>query len=140
MNTELLLEVKGKILANPDAFNMSSWGNPEPSLSCGTTGCIAGWAVILNQPTLPKTKKAWVTWWGKHEDDIEGEGAEALELDDYDTLFYSSYWPEPFHSQYTAIERTGLLSSPDKEAVHNARVKLAQIAAARIDHLIETGE
>lgn len=59
MNTELLLKVKEKILAQPRAFNMATWlrkngpeGGDDPYVNyrnppCGTVACIAGWVVEL---------------------------------------------------------------------------------------------
>ena len=41
MNTELFQKIHKQITEHPDTFNMESWENT----ACGTTRCIAGWAI-----------------------------------------------------------------------------------------------
>lgn len=42
MNTELFRKIEEKINAAPEALDMDSW-----ETSCGTTYCMAGWAIHL---------------------------------------------------------------------------------------------
>lgn len=44
MNTELFQQIHDIITAQPEGFNMDAW---EYTNSCGTTRCVAGWAVHL---------------------------------------------------------------------------------------------
>lgn len=37
-------ELAAHIIGHPDEFNMASWGQRT---ACGTTACLAGWAVLL---------------------------------------------------------------------------------------------
>lgn len=46
MNTELFRKILAKVEAEPQAFDMSTW-EAFPAPACGTTRCIAGWAVYL---------------------------------------------------------------------------------------------
>lgn len=69
MNRPLLTAVRDAILAQPDRFSMDTWLHTSgslrsdiavgcnPATECGTTACIAGWAVVLSpepRPTLPQ--------------------------------------------------------------------------------------
>lgn len=48
-NTDLMLQVRNAIRMEPERHNQDEWGShPEADPSeCGTTYCIAGWAVVL---------------------------------------------------------------------------------------------
>lgn len=52
MNIRLLRRIQKAILKYPDNFNMSVWGDLHDhgtsKPSCGTCGCIAGWACFLS--------------------------------------------------------------------------------------------
>lgn len=102
MNKELLLRVKAHILEEPRRLNMSNWMDrveigaeiahiyesgsvhimrQDEVPPCGTVGCIAGWAAVLD---------------GVPMDDIGGwAGREALGLNEFEggELFYPGYWP-----------------------------------------------
>jgi len=45
MNTELFAKIHEVITVEPRLFDMTTW---EDTNACGTTRCIAGWAVHLN--------------------------------------------------------------------------------------------
>ncbi|WP_334069806.1 hypothetical protein [Acinetobacter colistiniresistens] len=47
----LLDQIREKILANPEHFNMSSWHS-----HCGTSHCIAGWAQVLTTQETDSAK------------------------------------------------------------------------------------
>src|SRR5438105_274495 len=52
MNKDLLLKVKEAILAEPIRFNMGSWVSiTDVWAPCGTTACIAGFAVVFDKET-----------------------------------------------------------------------------------------
>lgn len=124
MNKDLLIQVKHKILENPDHFSMSEWFSdfngqehfryPDmQEASCGTTACIAGWALSLAKPG------------GKIYESLQHDAAEVLDISysRSDDLFYQSYWPTAFRAQYL-------------EARNNK--ERAEAAARRIDHFIAT--
>jgi hypothetical protein len=106
MNTELLLIVKKKILAHPDKFNMNEW--------CGTSKCIAGWAVSLSGKKMRRSN-------GTGEEYLPNKKKAAsllgITLDQADRLFFICNWPDAFFYM-------------DGEEAENA--------AKRIDHFILT--
>lgn len=78
---------------------------------CGTVGCIAGWACLLSG------NNGFI--------DAFDPAATLLNLDNPGRLFYEDNWPEPFATQYAKAKRPS---------------QRAKTAAARIEHLITTGE
>lgn len=147
MNIKLLRKIQKAILKYPNHFDMDNWfmdtnmeddnddiiklvnlngGTCEKMItprakSCGTTACIAGWALHYNKVKL---------------EDFEGNidfvrsttektAARELGLDEEQSkrLFFESYWPREFRY---------LESFESKEDT-------AFRAAARIDHFIATG-
>lgn len=124
INIPLLVEVKEAILANPNRVNMDKWfgcdikGDFKTSSlevfkhnKCGTTACIAGWAVFLGNPN--------------NVDYTQFAAADLLGLDPptSDKLFLSQYWPRKFYSLLYNAE------TPEE---------YAQAVADRIDHFIAT--
>lgn len=112
MNTKLLLKVKKHILAKPSRLRMSNWllsnkiGTPylrgkflvdldtawgEPSRQrlpeCGTVGCIAGWARMLEGS---KGKPS----------DMSANILLNIFPSQSDQLFYVSGWPKKFADAY----------------------------------------
>lgn len=147
---QLLRTVKTKILAEPLYFDMDTWfgrrdlkpDGHDPRGYCGTTACIAGhcmwWAglgndsdlkvmgSLLDVANIPQdvrdTLRTYVGAWD--------EVASVLltgERGNCTTLWYAGPWPEPFHTDYALA---------DKQNNHR---QMARVAAARIDHLLETG-
>lgn len=120
LNVRLLRKIQKHILEEPKRFWMGWWKEdsipghkPAP---CGTTACIAGWAVILsNEP-----EKAGAP-------SIRARVLLGLDPDDM-TLFFSDAWPEPYRTLY---ER-----AVDKDDEKD----MAKAGADRIEHLINTGE
>jgi len=119
----LLRRVKRKILSKPKSFDMDSWASPDSNVECGTTGCIAGWVVMLTHPDVQEQVK--------HYDDglVEWENRAIKELRISQTqahsLFHDEDWPErykeKFYDAFSAKER-------------------ARVAANRIEHFIRTGK
>lgn len=83
------------------------------ALKCGTTCCIAGWYHLVT----PKKERG--TWIG--ETLQQALNASAFE----DAVIYATMWPEPFKARYAKAK------GPKAQA---------RVAAARIDHLLATGE
>jgi hypothetical protein len=77
MNWKLLSQIADHIEANPKSFDMETWAEEH---SCGTIGCIAGWAIMLTQPDVspdmirhcitPLTNKAFQPDTHEGEDDL----------------------------------------------------------------------
>lgn len=128
LNVRLLRRIKKHILDRPTRFFMESYvdqGTPGGRTcgftdqakrypECGTTACIAGWANILTG-----AKADWeIRDAGRASDKLglqPGQGC---------LLFCDLNWPKAFADDY------------EKASTPLQRVK---IAAARIEHLISTG-
>ncbi len=137
LNTQLLLKIKKQILSDPKSFNMGTWRSEH---KCGTTMCIAGWAI-----TLDVKDADWSNWsdggqyfasFDRRFVDIrddDGElftpsiAEEVLGLKD-DRLFYFSAWDEPFSSDFE--------DTFNIEDFSIRRQKQAEIAANYIDYYI----
>lgn len=129
---ELLLRVKESILAHPEHLNMDIYlDGPNDSGQedaqgllagqCGTSACIAGWAVALSTPST--LVNAW---------SVPRKATELLDLKNFPTaLFMADEWPQPFRADFAcAQENEDELDTLDRLHL------LAQIAAARIDAFI----
>ena len=139
MNVRRLRAIRDNIRKYPEHFNMKSWfGRPDggdiprrPRLrgACGTTACIAGWAVARFTPAI-----FGVGHWGGH--DIPETAKELLGISDVEGsgLFYYESWPEPFRTQY----HTAWRASPTPSSRRRLMARCAKIAAQRIDHFIAT--
>lgn len=112
MNTELLRRVQAHILKNPDGLRMQMWLRTE---SCKTVGCIAGWCVHLDDPSI------------LHEAglDIPQRAQKLLQItaSEAERLFYFMRWPDKFYSQFINASTFEMQ---------------AQSVADRIDNFIET--
>lgn len=124
LNIKLLKRVRNKILKYPKRFEMDHFYGPTLRFNrrlvpadCGSSACIAGWAVFLasGKRKLPDGGPR-STW---------DEAKKLLGLHNAASLFISDDWPERFRSQYC-----------------NAKTPKgrARVAANRIDHFIKTGE
>lgn len=129
MNVELLQQVKQRILAEPEHFDMDYW----VAETCGTVCCIGGWAARLSgfvhisadgETWFPTAKgRRALRDRGCFDDDPDVFAA-ALELeDDGATLFHVEAWPADLADRYASA---------------NSYFKRAQIAAERIDRFIAT--
>lgn len=136
MNKELLLKVKDQILKEPKQFFMGSWFSTQfdaskpiwPVPNCGTSACIAGWAVALN---AKKNPNLMAEHYNATHDSIESDAMQALEISyqDAQDLFFASYWPMDLRDRYQEMEYKD-----------NAPEELAKIAAERIDRFIAETE
>lgn len=123
MNTKLLLKVKAAILAEPLKFDMAAWFAPEKKSPCGTTACIAGWAISLDRkwkrlkPGLSQMRHFYF-----RPEKLAGE-AIGIDFDQTERLFFRCNWPPGMSHAY----------------VHETTARgRARIAARRIDHFIKT--
>lgn len=122
MNVRLLRKIQGHILEEPKRFIMADvidraqpgervedygleWAMPK----CGTTACIAGWALLLSNSYSYDMHQA--------------AGLLGLEYDASDTLFYVGGWPPNYQTQWGAAK--------------TPRMR-ARVAVRRIDHFIKT--
>jgi len=48
--------------ARPERLEMSSWTRPESKNECGTTACVAGWAVIWSRGAVDIGPDGTMTW------------------------------------------------------------------------------
>jgi hypothetical protein len=136
INVALLRQVAERIKAHPKAFDMESCfyqstiegaesveeaGEKLPALlasECGTTACIAGWTVALAQDEyMPQIGNSL------------RRARRSLGLDERQAsrLFHHDHWPRPFLGQYE-----GAWEEYDRK-------EMAEVAARRIEHLIQSG-
>ena len=142
--------------ADPKKLDMGEWGyiynkkDPEAvkkvkdsgrqTSSCGTVGCIAGWAVFLNRKRKDVINnvgyRAGYTYGFTHDDDFVKLGTsatidEACQILGVDyimaaqQLFYPEHWPQQFYRRYTKAK--------------TPRTR-ANVTIQRIEHFIATGE
>jgi len=141
MNVTLLNQICKAIEREPRRFNMGDWISLDPfndvylpgseQAPCGTTACIAGFAVMLDSCGVSSSPNpgAWrSTMLDIVENDrcpIDRHAKDLLDLteDQSDLLFYATAWPESFRNDYH--------SAPDAMAK-------ARVAILRIKHFIET--
>lgn len=128
VNIELLEKVRSHILEEPRRLDMEDWidyvaGKPE-SPACGTTGCIAGWAVLLTIPELIGCASDNSGLPEKFLDIIWNTNEEATRLldlseDEETRLFYLDEWPESYRLAYNAAR-----SQDQKASVTASRISL----------------
>lgn len=143
MNVKLLRAVKRAILEEPRRINMREGcklvrGKNSPA--CGTVGCIAGWAMLLDrrkhasESLRTAAKRVPASW-----DDMEAPSQALLNLpnDKWERLVYIWNWPDDLKEAYYACEERpgGPYSSVDPAKAKKA----AQITARRIERFIRTG-
>lgn len=132
-NTILLERISRAILAAPEQFSMEHWfGHPHASdldkeftmpasdftqPNCGTTCCIAGWAIALAAPTTPilaRYNLLTEPYLG-----IDEMAAHLLNipLDDVKSLFFAENWPD---SLQTRMYDAGQINDYDELAAIGA--------------------
>lgn len=124
MNIELLLQVKEKILQEPENFGMLDWfGVNSLGEQCGTAACIAGHTCLLGgillgviYPKVPSEFSAFAPH-------IYAKRLLQIKSPHADALFVSALWPAQFRDAYSATT--------------DLRIA-AKVAAKRIDHFIAT--
>lgn len=137
MNIKLLKKIRREILRRPKQFNMNYWFrySPKEISHCGTSACIAGWALTFGQKTTKPIDAAkslesefgtaFIFQLGRWNANITKQAEELLELTELQAqkLFFHTEWPENFKKAY----------------IHGkTSTARAKAAAARIDHFIAT--
>lgn len=144
-NIPLFLSICESILKEPLQFDMSNYfddygiryvyeRNEEervrmPVPNCGTTACIAGWAIANNlklNPAKACKKATGIIDYNARHRIIDYNARQALGINKYESnlLFYRTNWPREFYdSNYDYLTPT----------------EQAEIAVKRIHHFIETG-
>jgi len=107
MNTEMLIKVRDAIMAKPEEnFAMNTWikdlknGNPKweedgKIASCGTSMCIAGWAIYMSDSQASLRNVLMGVWDYDYDLQPEQQGAKLLGIsaDEAKELFYRGRWP-----------------------------------------------
>jgi hypothetical protein len=124
MNVPLLRKVQQRILAEPEHFDMDTWGVlpdgvgaftfSEAEEVCGTAACIGGHALLIASPELSGL--------AYHYTDDAAAIALGLSASEASLLFYVGNWPWRYADAYFASE---------------TREERAKIASDRIDDFIE---
>lgn len=87
LNVKLLRRIQRHIVAEPRRYEQSVYGDTvtgKKAPTCGTQGCIAGWAVFLSTP-----KSKWQTWIEEKYCQMKGTATDLLGLteNEADELF-----------------------------------------------------
>jgi hypothetical protein len=136
LNVRLLRRIQKHILKEPRRFfmdwyyehqdNAAEWREKAEEVyedlsktppKCKTAACIAGWACVLTRKQKQAEKSC--DWAGIAQREL------GLDIFSRSALFLDNEWPDPFSHQYRKAK------TPKQRA---------QIACARIDYLIKTGE
>jgi hypothetical protein len=113
MNTEKLLKIKKKILANPKQFEMDNWfqihldDSVTKPAKCGTAACIVGWWLFVDRgaKTLVEAAEIKGSEYGSFGNTIQQRAKEDLGLPNY-KLFFVSGWPDSYReAYYEAVSR-----------------------------------
>ncbi len=144
MNTKLLRKIQKAIIKYPDQFDMSNWFEKKKGIGrCGTSACLAGWAVTIKNRSQNPLKVALELFprdayrfniesapylGGRFNSEMENLGMEYLEISkrEAERLFFTTCWPQKYESVYLNAIR----------AKHYK--KAARIAFNRINHFIKT--
>lgn len=118
MNVKLLRRIQRMIKRRPLQFNMDSWfGTKETFLdepdipACGTTGCIAGWAITLD--LTGKHKKAEpkkAAYFMETRNNYQARASQLLDVPIYigKRLYFIEGWPLDLRQAYHAARKQAL--------------------------------
>lgn len=137
LNTELLLQVKQRILAEPRQFDMTNWFRkyaPGHIPNCGTTACIAGWAICCAEKITPAVA---YEKFRRRSDVLQLLGLNKAQAE---CLFYEENWPDEYQCncnwcRYCRCEIA--YPDDDEEECTETPQQKAQRAADYIDYFIE---
>jgi hypothetical protein len=103
MNIKLLERVMKEIDAEPKAFDMDTYASVEPASPCGVTCCIAGTAVLLENPRA--FLGAALNGGAPAANWIKRTARKVLQLtpDQATRLFQPYWWPEDFSRRYAGL-------------------------------------
>lgn len=99
MNTELIEQIKDNMIKFPTSVRMGRWFSACESSSCGTAGCIAGWACALSKRlTRVDTSLGSVYQTDLVAHSIFDIARSLLDISIVNArqLFYPEHWPEEF--------------------------------------------
>jgi len=133
MNKPLLKQIIEQVGRNPGRLDMRDYVSARADSRCGSTACIAGWAVCLDMMnrdkrlSFDKVSKELCDKWGNINWDYEA--GKLLRIDERQgvRLFRLERWPEPFRDDYSMAE-----CGADREG-------MARAAISRIRHFMRTG-
>lgn len=143
MNVRLLRRIQKQILKEPKQFDIDTWfAIDSHAPNCGTTACIAGWAIALSKKQTPlvaaksirknfgRPSILLLSW--SQAKDIEPKARRALELTpaQAERLFHIGGWPDEFVNRHH--------ENRDHEDDYHWVKHKATVAADRIDHFIAT--
>lgn len=133
MNIKLLRKIQKAIMQEPEQFDMDYWFQTKEGVpNCGTTACIAGWALSLSQKKNPLQVAVTIDKnFGLFDySGVRNLAAKVLEItiEQADNLFIKTHWPRDFRYAYRAAFTNGDMFIA------------ADVAYHRINHFIATGE
>lgn len=158
LNVRLLRRIQKHILAEPLRIDMGEFVKTKyfdevEQPPCGTTACIAGWALILSgaKPQsvynmLPEniarraatllgikyvTPSTSADWW--HSPTWNDSDSQAVKL------FDGEQWPERFSNRLD-LAMNAMHDASSRAQVIAVKRRMARVTADRIEHLIKTGE
>jgi len=103
MNTPLLRKIQRAIEKHPKNMDMSgAWVNHGGDVPCGTTGCIAGWAIA--GASLARLMKEPTMQGADHPIKLEAQKVLKLTNEQADRLFFMTYWPDKWHFKYHRVK------------------------------------
>lgn len=147
MNISRFQKLKAVILEFPDQFDTDDWFQKRENVKhCGTSACLAGWAVTLQKTRSKNPYKALCAIFSKEEvNDFDEEGYTCTVIDNSSTvveniaceylgitstqgkrLFYDLNWPTNFGDEYNFHYR------------RKKYLAAAEVVVARLDHFIAT--
>lgn len=102
-NTDLFHAIARKIEDEPERYNQTSYGDAKDATACGSSHCIAGWAVVIAAPQrahwqyLGCTEDHWILLPTSSELEfgwsMNSIGAELLGLEDDEAcMLFSAAW------------------------------------------------
>lgn len=117
VNKELFEKIADHIEIHPDQWSQETWvdnglhghvgpGNVLDPYDCGTSACIAGWAVMLSRQPIPNE---WT---------MKGAELLGLQLSDAHTLF-DEYWRPAGYSDDNAVDINAKYAAEALRAIGN---------------------
>jgi hypothetical protein len=134
LNTALLEQVRDKIAAEPENFDMADFFAvvvEYGEVKCKTVCCIGGWALFLSGHTTPVTGSCAFA---------AATAVLGLTFAQADALFFVWSWPQPFKDDYTALCNNPFPVNKFQDLswtpLKGNEQKAADVAVARINHFL----
>lgn len=134
INKSLIRKIIKNIEAKPLRLEMGDYVDLHDGVApCGTSACIAGWAVIIDR--MEKHKIGYQN--AAKLANTVATHAEAVRLlgitgDQSARLFFADEWPTPFSQQF--------YDASYDETHEQTRRREAKVAVARLNHFLKTGK